>query len=162
MVVDIVDGIVVGIIEVVGFNNHIVSILVQVGLDVVVEARLAMALQYSKNFEADMDSFVEGTVADFVEESLVAKVFVVTHNRNLLFLALLPLDSFAILSTFDNFLLNGFLYKDHILEHYPKDILLMDVSFYTWNKSLLKLILVLLSSYLFLEHLLEFLMYLGD
>jgi len=130
-------------------------------LDIVVEAKLAMALEYSKNFETDMDSFVEGTVADFVEEALVAKVFVVPHNRNLLFLTLLPFDSFAIVSTLDNFLLNDFLYKDHILEHYPKDILLMDVSFYIWNKILLKLILVLLSSYLLLEHLPEFLMYLG-
>lgn len=125
------------------------------------EVKLAMALEYSKNFEVDMDSFVEGTVANFVEESLVTKVFVVPHNRNLLFLALLPLDSFEILSALDNFILNGFLYKDHILQHYPKDILLMDVSFYIWNKRLLKLVLVLFSSYFLLEHLLEFLMYLG-
>ena len=57
-------------------------------------------------------------------------VFVVLHNKNLLFLALLPLNSFVILSILDNFLWNAFLYKDHKpehSEHYPKDILSMDV-----------------------------------
>ncbi len=43
-------------------------------------------------------------------------VFVVLHNRNLLFLALRPLSSFAILLILDSFPLNDFLYKDHILE----------------------------------------------
>ena len=88
-------------------------------------------------------------------------VFVVLHNRNLLFLAPLPLSSFAILSILDSFLLNDFLYKDHIPEYYPKGILPMDVSFYIWNKRLLKLVLVILSFYLLLEHLPEFPMYLG-
>ena len=73
-------------------------------------------------------------------------VFEVLHNKILLFLELLPLNSFAILSVFDNFLWNDFLYKDHIPGYYPKGILSMDVSFYIWNKRLLKLVLVLLSS----------------
>ena len=88
-------------------------------------------------------------------------VFVVLHSKNLLFLALLPLSSFVILSILDSFLWNDFLYKDHIPEYYPKDILSMDASFYIWNKRLLELVLVLLSSYFPLEHLLVFLMYLG-
>lgn len=96
MVVDIVVGIVVGIVEVVDFHNHIPSNLVQVGFDIVLEAKLSMALEYSKNFEVDTNSFVEGIVVDFVKESLISKVFSVPHNRNLMFLALLPLDSFAI------------------------------------------------------------------
>ena len=69
MVVNIVAGIVVDTIEVAGFHNHILSILVQVGVDIVVEAKLAMALEGSKDFEADRDSFVEGIVVDFVEAS---------------------------------------------------------------------------------------------
>ena len=90
----------------------------------------------------------------------MAMVFVVPHNRNLLFLALLPLSSFEILSILDSFPLNDSLYKDHILEYYPKDILLMDVSFYIWNKRFIELVLVLPSSYFPLEHLLVFPMYL--
>ena len=73
-------------------------------------------------------------------------VFEVLHNKNLLFLALLPLNSFVILSILDSFPWNDFLYKDHIPEYYQKDILSMDVSFYIWNKRLLELVLVLLSS----------------
>lgn len=154
MVVDIVAGIVVGIVEVADFHNHILSNLMQVGFDIVVEAEPAMELEYSKNFEVDTDSFVEGIFVDFVEESLVSKVFSMPHSRNLLFLTLLPLDSFAIPSTLDSFLLNDFMYKDHTLEHYPKDILLMHVSFYIWDKRLLKFVLVILSFCLLLEHLL--------
>ena len=92
----------------------------------------------------------------------MAMVFVVQHNRNLLFLALVPLISFVILSILDNFLWNDFLYKDHKLEHYTKDTLSMDVSFYIWNKRLLELVLVLLSSCLYLAHLLVSLMYSRD
>lgn len=149
MVVDIVVGIVVHIIEVADFHNHILSNLVQVGFDIVVVARLAMELEYSKNFEVDIDSFVEGIVVDFVEESLVGKVFLEPHNRKLLFLALIPLDSSAIPSTLDSFLLSDFLYKDHTFEHYPKDILLMHVSFYILDKRMLKFVLVLLSFFFF-------------
>ena len=158
MVADIVVGIIEGIfVEVVGFRNYIPSKHVQVGFDIVVEANLVMEFGYSKSFEDDSNSFVEG----IVEESLAAKAFLVPHNRKLLLLVLLPLDSFSILSTLGNFVLNDFLYKDHTREHYPKDIPLMHVSFYIWNKRLIKLVLVLLSSYLLSKHLLEFLIYLG-
>ena len=63
MAVDIVAG----IVEVAGFHNHIPSNLVQVVVDIVVEAKLAMALEGSKDFEVDRGNFVEGIVADFVE-----------------------------------------------------------------------------------------------
>ena len=62
-------GIVVDIVEVAGFHNHILSNLVQVVVDIVVEAKLAMALEGSKDFEVDRGNFVEGIVADFVEAS---------------------------------------------------------------------------------------------
>ena len=155
MVVDSVVGIVIGIVEdtfvdVAGFHNHIPSNLVQIGFDIVVEAKLVMALGYSKSFEEDTDSFVEGIAEGFVEESLVAKAFLVPYNRNLLFLVLIPLDLFAILSTLDSFLLNDFMCKNHILEHSLKDILLMHVFSYIWDKRLLGLFLVLLSFYFLL------------
>ena len=67
MAVDIVAGIVVDTVEVAGFHNHILSNLVQVVVDIVVEAKLAMALEVSKDFEVDKGNFVEGIVADFVE-----------------------------------------------------------------------------------------------
>lgn len=126
MVLDIVVGIVVGIfvdtfVEVVGFHNYILSILVQVGFDIVVEPKPAMTFGCSMNFEEDIDSFFK----EIVEESLVAKVFLVPHSKDHLPLVLLPLDSFSILSALDSFLLNGFLCKGHILEYYPEDILLM-------------------------------------
>ena len=69
MAVGIVAGIVVDTVEVAGFHNHILSILVQVGVDIVVEAKLAMALEGSKDFEVDRGNFVEGIIADFVEAS---------------------------------------------------------------------------------------------
>ena len=61
MAVDIVAG----IVEVASFHNHILSNLV----DIVVEAKLTMALEGSKDFEVDKGNFVEGIVADFVEAS---------------------------------------------------------------------------------------------
>ena len=69
MVVGIVAGIVVDTVEVAGFHNHILSNLVQVVVNIVVEAKLAMALEGSKDFEVDKGNFVEGIVADFVEAS---------------------------------------------------------------------------------------------
>ena len=72
MVVGTVAGNVVDIVEtvvVVGFHNHILSNLVQVVVDIVVEAKLAMALEGSKYFEVDRGNFVEGILADFVEAS---------------------------------------------------------------------------------------------
>jgi len=146
MAIDIVVGIAIGIVEdtlveVAGFHNYILSNLVQVGFDIVVEAKLATTLGYSKNFGEDTDSFVEG----IVEESLAAKAFLVPHSKSLFPLVLLPLDSFAILSTFDSVLLNGFLCKGHIPEYYPKDILLMGVFSYIWDKILLRFALVLFS-----------------
>ena len=89
MVVDIVAGIVVVIVEVADFHNHILSNLVQVGFDIVVESKLAMALGYSKSFEEDTNSFVEGITDGIVEESLAAKAFLVPHSKNLLLLVLL-------------------------------------------------------------------------
>lgn len=145
-------------VEVAGFHNYILSNLVQVGFDIAVESKLAMALGYSKSFEEDTDIFVEG----IVEESLVAKAFLVPHTKNLLFLVLLPLDSFAIISTLDISLLNGFLCKDHIPKHYLKDILLMHAFFYTWDKRLQRFVHVLLSFCLLSKHLLVSLMYLED
>ena len=69
MAVGIVASIVVDIVEVAGFHNHILSNLVQVVVDIVVEAKLAMALEVSKDFEVDKGNFVEGIVADFVDAS---------------------------------------------------------------------------------------------
>jgi hypothetical protein len=54
-------------VEVVGFHNHIPSNLVQVVVDIVVEAKLAMALEGSKDYKMDKHNFAEGTVADSVE-----------------------------------------------------------------------------------------------
>ena len=73
-IVNIVDmqmavGIVVDTAEVAGFHNHIISNVVQVVVDIVVEAKLAMALEGSKDFEVNRGSFVEGIVVDFVEAS---------------------------------------------------------------------------------------------
>ena len=64
-----VAGIVVDTVEVAGFHNHILSILVQVGVDIVVEAKLAMALKGSKDFEVDRGNFVEEIVANSIEAS---------------------------------------------------------------------------------------------
>ena len=61
MVVGIVASIVVDIVEVAGFHNHILSNLVQVFVDIVVEAKLSMALEGSKDFEVDRGSFVEAS-----------------------------------------------------------------------------------------------------
>ena len=69
MAVDIVAGVVVGTVEVAGFHSHILFNLVQVVVDIVVEAKLAMALEESKYFEVDRGNFVEGIVANFVEAS---------------------------------------------------------------------------------------------
>ena len=66
MAVGIVAGNVVDTVEVVGFHNHIPSNLVQVFVDIVVEAKLVMALEGSNDFEVDRGNFVEGIVVDFV------------------------------------------------------------------------------------------------
>ena len=47
-------------VEVVGFHNHIPSNLVQVVVDIVVEAKLAMALEGSKDYKMDKHNFAEG------------------------------------------------------------------------------------------------------
>ena len=70
MVVGTVAGNVVDIVEtvvVVGFHNHILSNLVQVVVDIVVEAKLAMALEGSKDYKMDKHNFAEKFVADLVE-----------------------------------------------------------------------------------------------
>ena len=92
----------------------------------------------------------------------MAMIFLVQHNRNLLFLALLPLNSFVSLSLLHNFLWSDGLYKDHTLEFYLKDSLSNDVSFYILNKILLRLVLVPPFSYFPLAHLLVSLMYSKD
>ena len=92
MVIGIVAGIVVDTVQAAGCHNHILSNLVQVVVNIVVEAKLSMALEGSKDYKVDKHNFAEGIVADLVEAFLVAMVFVVQHNRNLLFLALLPLS----------------------------------------------------------------------
>ena len=69
MAVGIVAGIVVDTVEVVGFHNHILSNLVQVVVNIVVEAKFAMALEGSNDFEVDRGNFVEGIVFGFVEAS---------------------------------------------------------------------------------------------
>lgn len=99
MVVDIVASIVVGIVEdrfveMASFHNHILSNIMQVGFDIFMEAKHAMTFGYSNSFEEDTDRFVEGISEGFVEESLAAKAFLGPHNRNLLFLIFLTLDSF--------------------------------------------------------------------
>ena len=68
MVVGIVAGI-VDIAEVVDSHNHILSNLVQVVVDIVVEAKLAMGFEESKYFEVDRGNFAEGIVVEFVEAS---------------------------------------------------------------------------------------------
>jgi len=87
---EMVVGIVAGIAEVAGFRNHILSNFEMVVVDIVVEAKLAMALEESKDFEVDRYNFAEGIVVDFAEASEVAMVSVVLHSKNLLFLVLLP------------------------------------------------------------------------
>ena len=70
MAVGTVAGNVVDIVEtvvVVGFHNHILSNLVQVVVDIVVEAKLAMALEGSKDYKMDKHNCSEGFVADSVE-----------------------------------------------------------------------------------------------
>ena len=69
MAIGIVDGIVVDTVEVASFHNHILSNLVQVVVDIVVEAKLAMALEGSKDYKVDRHNFVEGIAADLVEAS---------------------------------------------------------------------------------------------
>ena len=69
MVVGIVAAIVVDTVEVAGFHNHILSNLVQVVMNIVVEAKLAMALEGSKDYKVDRNNFVEGIVVDLVEAS---------------------------------------------------------------------------------------------
>ena len=64
MAIGIVAGIVVDTVEVVGSHNHILSNLVQVVVDIVVEAKLAMELEGSKDYKMDKHNFVEGLVAD--------------------------------------------------------------------------------------------------
>lgn len=66
MVVGIVVGIVVDTVEAAGCHNHILSNLVQVVVDIVVEAKLAMALEGSKDYKMDKHNFAEGLVADSV------------------------------------------------------------------------------------------------
>ena len=69
MAIGIVAGIVVDTVEVAGFHNHILSNFVQVVVNIVVEAKLAMALEGSKDYKVDRHNFVEGIVADLVEAS---------------------------------------------------------------------------------------------
>ena len=68
MAVGIVAGNVVDTVEVAG-HNHILSNLVQVVVDIVVEAKLAMALEESKYFAVDRGHSVEGIVVEFAEAS---------------------------------------------------------------------------------------------
>ena len=67
MVVGIVASIIVDTVEAAGCHNHILSNLVQVVVDIVVEAKLAMALEGSKDYKMDKHNFAEGFVADWVE-----------------------------------------------------------------------------------------------
>ena len=69
MAVGTVAGIAVDIVEtvvVVGFHNYIPFNLVQVVVDIVVEAKLAMALEGPKDYKMDKHNFAEGLVADSV------------------------------------------------------------------------------------------------
>jgi len=92
----IVEDTFVEIVEMVEFHNYILANLVHVGFGIVVEAMFAMALEYSMNFEEDIDNSRE-FVERIVEESLVTKVSLVPYNKDNLFLAILLLDSFEIL-----------------------------------------------------------------
>ena len=55
--VDMVVGIIEDtFVEVAGFQNYILSNLVQVGFDITVEAKPAMAYEYSMKFKKDIDN----------------------------------------------------------------------------------------------------------
>ena len=73
------------------------------------EAKPAMALEYSMNFEVEIENS-----GYFVEESLVSKVSLVPYSRDNILL--------AIISIWDSFMLHDFMCKVHTLVYLAKEI----------------------------------------